>query len=491
MKRDLRALARETFDVLVVGGGIHGAACAWDAAQRGLRTALVDRSDFGSGASWNSLKIIHGGLRYLQTLDLARVRASVAERRALLRIAPELVRPLGFVVPTYGHGRAGREALGLALRLNELLGADRNRGLPSEQHVPPGRLLTRDELRELAPGVPLRGVSGGALWFDAQVRSSERLLLGFLHAAHDAGAQLANYCDVGSLLRARDGRVCGAYLRDRESEDEFELRAGVVLNCAGPNAGVLEALAWLPYLPRPWLRAYNLVLGRAVVGPHALGVRAEGRFLFAVPWNGVSMVGTGYEPARLAEADAPRPAAFLEACARAFPWLDLRADDVRRVHLGLLPGARGAARPATRTWLRDHADDGAPGMITAQGVKYTTARGVAERALDRVLLRLGRTPIPCRTAHTPLALARPLVGDLCATLDEAVRFAVREEQALHLSDVILRRADLGTAGPAPPDVVEQVARVMSAEHGWDDERRASELRRHAADEARLGLPSGA
>jgi glycerol-3-phosphate dehydrogenase len=104
VKRDLGALAAREHDVLVVGGGIHGAAAAWDAAQRGLKTALVEARDFGSGVSWNSLKTIHGGLRSLQTLDLRRLRESVRERRALLRIAPELVRPLPFLIPVRGHG---------------------------------------------------------------------------------------------------------------------------------------------------------------------------------------------------------------------------------------------------------------------------------------------------------------------------------------------------------------------------------------------------
>jgi glycerol-3-phosphate dehydrogenase len=487
VKRDLSALQAEPFDVLVVGGGIHGAACARDAAQRGLRTALVERADFGSGVSWNSLKTIHGGLRYLQTLDLRRMRASIAERRALLATAPDLVRPLGFVAPTYGHGRAGREALGLALRLNDLVGFDRNRGLPEAQRLPRGRLLERGELARLVPGLPLHGVSGGALWWDAQVSSSERLLLGLLHAADAAGARLANSCELTGLLRAADGRLRGARLHDHESGAAFEVRASVVLNCAGPQAPAVAALALPAPPPRPLLRAYNLVLGRAVVGPHGVGVRSDGRFLFAVPWNGVAMVGTAYEPDGADQAGA---AGFLEDCARAFPWFDLRPGDVRRVHAGLVPGRGGATGLETRTWLRDHAADGAPGLISVQGVKYTTARGVAERAVDLALRALGRAGVRCRTAETRLDRARPLVGGLCASLDEAVRFAVREEQALHLGDVVLRRADLGSSGPPAPAVLEQVARVMATELGWDEARARAERRAYDAEDARLSLPGG-
>ena len=192
MRRDLAALAGREHDLLVVGGGIHGVAVAWDAAQRGLAVALVESHDFGSGVSWNSLKTIHGGLRYLQKADLIRLRESVHERSALLRIAPALVKPLGFLVPTYGHGAKGREAMALGLVLNDLLSADRNRGLPPERRIPRSRVLSSRETLDLVPGLAAEGLNGGALWYDAQVESSERLTVGFAHAAADAGALLAS-----------------------------------------------------------------------------------------------------------------------------------------------------------------------------------------------------------------------------------------------------------------------------------------------------------
>ena len=138
MRRDVAALAAVPHDLLVVGGGIYGVTAAYEAARRGLKVALVEAVDFGAGASWNSLKTIHGGLRHLQRLDLAHHRESVRERRTLLRLAPALVRPLPFLVPAYGHGPKGREALGLGLILNDLLSLDRNRGLPPAQRLAAG-----------------------------------------------------------------------------------------------------------------------------------------------------------------------------------------------------------------------------------------------------------------------------------------------------------------------------------------------------------------
>ncbi len=223
VKRDLGALAEREHDVVIVGGGIHGVAAAWDAASRGLRVALVEAEDFGSGTSWNSLKTIHGGLRYLQTLDLKRMRESIRERRTLLRIAPALVRPLPFVVPTYGHGPKGREALGLGLWLNDVVSSDRNRGLPAERQIPHGRLLSRREVLDLFPGVPEDGLNGGASWTDAQVESSERLTIGFARAAADAGAVLCNHLAAVAFLR-RGAAVTG--IRGRDSLGAASSRSG-------------------------------------------------------------------------------------------------------------------------------------------------------------------------------------------------------------------------------------------------------------------------
>ncbi|HWW93867.1 MAG TPA: FAD-dependent oxidoreductase, partial [Vicinamibacteria bacterium] len=175
MKRDLGLLAAREHDLLIVGGGIYGVAAAWDAAQRGLDVALIEGEDFGAGVSWNSLKTIHGGLRHLQRADVGQMRESLRERRALLRIAPELVRPLSFLVPAYGHGIRGREALAAGLWLFDLLGRDRNRGLAPDQRIPPARSLSRRAVLEMIPALPERGLTGGALWTDAQVSSSERL----------------------------------------------------------------------------------------------------------------------------------------------------------------------------------------------------------------------------------------------------------------------------------------------------------------------------
>lgn len=467
MKRDTAALASRQHDLLVIGGGIYGAAAAWDAAQRGLATALVEREDFGAGASFNSLKTIHGGMRYLQKGDLLHLRDSVRERRSLLRIAPELVRPLPFLVPTYGHGMAGREVLAIGLLLNELLTLDRNAALAPENRIGAGRTVDSATALRLVPGLPRRGLTGAALWFDAQAVSTERLTLAFVHAAASAGALCANHLEAVSLLRS-GGRVVGASVRDTTSGRRFEIAARMVLNAAGPWADDVLALVDLGRPRAPLLRARNLVLRRAPRVPFAVGAKTEGRFLFLVPWEGVTMLGTSYEPAEWAPTD---PLAFLEDGRRAFPWAEIAPADVTLVHEGLMPGRGDARGLLTRPRLVDHeAVDGLSGLVSMQGVKYTTARAVAERAIDLVGQRLGRDLPPCRTAVTPLAEARLLSGPL----EERVRTAVRDEMAVTLADAVLRRLDLGTAGPPSEGDLERVVATMSVELGWDLSRARGE-----------------
>jgi glycerol-3-phosphate dehydrogenase len=468
VKRDLAALEAREHDLVVVGGGIYGAAAAWDAAQRGLATALVERDDFGAGVSWNSLKTIHGGLRYLQKADLARMRESIRERRALMRIAPALVRPLPFLVPTYGHGMAGREALFVALGLNDLIAHDRNLGLPETHRIPRGRILSRDDARGRVPGLPERGLTGAGFWYDAQVASSERLTVAFVHASTEAGGVAANHVEAVGLLTA-GGRVRGVRARDVLTGRELEVRARVVLNAAGPGVDALLEGAGLRRPAAPLLKAWNLVFDRPPDVPFAVGSRSEGRFLFLVPWRDRTLVGTAYGPP-----DSPREAAvaaFRREAVAAFPWAGLDRAPLTLVHEGLVPGRGGASGLSTRPRLHDHErEDGLAGLVTLQGVKYTTARSVAERAIDLVFRRLSRPSPPCLTATTPLPRARPLEGPL----DERVREVVREEMAVTLADAILRRLDLGTGGPPAASDLQAVTGVMSTALSWTPEQEQAE-----------------
>jgi len=300
------------------------------------------------------------------------------------------------------------------------------------------------------------------------VESSERLLLGVLHAAAEQGAALANHAHVLGALR-RDGRIAGVQALDVLDGSRLEIRARLVLNAAGPGMDDVLAAAGVRRSPVPLLRAVNLILKRPLAKEHAIGAVSAGRYLFLVPWRDRAMIGTDYAPAGTPP-DPSEAGRFLEEAARAFPWAELTARDVALVHRGRVPGL-DAQRLAARHLLLDHAADGAPGLVSVQGVKYTTARAVAEEAVDLLCRQLGRAS-RSRTAATRLERAGPLEGDLV----QRSRMAAREEMAMTLADAVLRRLDLGTLGPPAASEIDSVAGALAAEHSWDRPRVETEKR---------------
>ena len=184
----LLAATEHEYDVVVIGGGITGACAAWDAATRGLSVLLLERADFGSATSAHSLKILHGGIRYLQHLDFRRLRESCRERSAFLRMAPHLTSPKPFVVPTYGQGLQGKNVFRAAFALLRFLTADRNRNISDEsQKIPNGSTISRDEVLRRFPGVNANGLTGAAVFHDGMLLNPPRLIFEIVQTAKDAG----------------------------------------------------------------------------------------------------------------------------------------------------------------------------------------------------------------------------------------------------------------------------------------------------------------
>ncbi|MGH7509665.1 MAG: glycerol-3-phosphate dehydrogenase/oxidase [Gemmatimonadales bacterium] len=493
MRRSLSGLADDNFDLLVVGAGIYGACAAWDATLRGLSVALVDQDDFGAATSANSLRMVHGGLRYLVRGNLARMRESIRERSTLLRIAPGLVEPMPVLVPIYRYGIMGRPAHRAALALNDLVSWTRNRDLEPGQMIPPGRLVSRDECLRLFPGFASAGLSGGALWYDAQLRQPERLTLSFVRAAAERGAVAANYIRV-ERLEARNGAVCGARATDRLSGAELDISARAVLVAAGPWTS--ELIATAPggsAVEQAW--GLNLVLSRRLaevaVGIEARGSRHEdpvgggGRFLFFAPQGGATLLGTWYalaDPGGARDLRETGLRALLQGFKEACPGFQLTSRDVLRCHWGRLPLKAGRERGrayalAERPRVVDHGRHGLRRLLSMEGVKFTTARRVAELAVDRVFASLGQSSPPCRTTQVllPGAQDRRPVEPPAEVAREEILQAVREEMAIKLDDIVFRRTSLGAAPGPARTTVEEAARVAGGELGWDSHRQAIEI----------------
>jgi glycerol-3-phosphate dehydrogenase len=417
MRRDLGTLSEELFDILVIGGGIHGAAILREAAQRGFKAALVEQGDFGQATSANSLKTIHGGLRYLQQADLRRMRQSITARRRFMAFAPHLVRPQPFLIPVYGHGFKGKETLALALGINDLVSWDRNRNLPDENHIPGGRVVSRKECLNLLPGIEGRGLSGGALWYDGLVRHSERLTLEFILAAWEKGAVPANYVSAEGLLLEK-GAVRGIEAKDNFSQTAFPVRARMVVNASGP--WLREILPPRPGRPRPslnWVKGINLIIQKPLFEGVGVGLpekkkspdARKPRYFFFIPWQGRMLIGTAYcrhvgkpDQCRLEENEM---AEFLEAVHACYPPARLGLEDVVFYHVGLQPLSEGQddydahPEPDRHSAIIDHeAVDNLKGLISVKSTKYTTAPLLAEKVLDRITARQAQqgrsSPLP-------------------------------------------------------------------------------------------------
>lgn len=432
MKRDVNALAGQAagqaakqYDLLIVGAGIYGAALAWEAVQRGLSVALVEQADFGGATSANSLKIIHGGLRYLQQADLPRMRRSIGERSTLMRIAPHLVSPLPVLMPTYGHGMKSREVMAVAMLANDIISFDRNRELDARHRIPNGKTIGKAATLRLLPDIPQDGLTGGALFYDALAHNSERLTLAYVRSAAAAGAQVANYARVTGFLTEADGtRVVGATVEDVLDGGTVEVRARLVINTAGPwLAGLLATLdGKLP--PPPRLATSINVITRHLFDDYAVGLSSKqefrdadalinkgSRLFFFVPWRGHTMIGTDYIPYDGQPDDFTVTPdllqGFLAEINAAYPAGRLTLDDLTFVHAGLLPlsgvdAKTGGVRLVKHYRLLDHRQDGVDGLLSVLGVKYTTARAVAARTIDYAFRVWGQDAPPSYTRTIPL-----------------------------------------------------------------------------------------
>lgn len=556
MNRDLREMARKQYDLVVIGGGIFGVCAAWDAAQRGLSVALVEKEDFSHATSANHLKMVHGGIRYLQHGDILRIRESSRERSALLRIAPHLVAPLPVVVPTYGHGRKGMGILAAGMAVYDVLTLDRNRGiLDPQRRIPRGHLLSRREVLNLFPGVDSNGFTGGAVFCDGQVHNPPRLALSFLRSAVDAGADAANYLSAVRFL-GNHRRVTGVKARDALTGETFDIRGKTTLNAAGPwSAPILEEGLGLRLSPAPvFSRDVCFVVRKSICSTHALACQIRsrdadavisrgGRHLFVAPWRGHTLVGVWHGVHRGAPDDfavtEEELQGFLDETNGAYPGLFISLDDVTIVNAGLILFADNERESegisfGKRSVLWDHQKMSGPaGLVTLIGVRATTARGMAKKAVDLVFRMLGKNPPASRTDTTPIhggrigffetflrsaIRCRPTGVDE-ATIHSLVRnhgseyeevlncmgknpawagrvenstvlkaevvYAVRKEMANTLGDVVFRRTDLGTAEHPGVDALRTCAELMAPELGWNAER----VRREMA-EVRGAFPRG-
>jgi len=530
----IRRLRAEPFDVVVMGGGITGAAAARDAASRGLRTALVEARDFGEGTSSRSSRLIHGGLRYLEQLELDLVFEASRERRTLLRIAPHMVRPLEFLFPLYRDGRVGRLTMTAGMWLYDALSLFRN--IERHQMLSEGDVLWRE------PTLSPEGLLGGARYFDAQVDDA-RLVLATVRSAVEMGAAAANR--LAAEILVEEGRARGVRVRDAEAggASEWEIRASVVVNATGPwtDETALEAGISREPLLRPTrgthihVRRDRIGHQRALIFESAL----DGRIMFVLPWGDLTLIGTtdeDYEgPPEEVRPTGGDVSYLLDSTNRLFPEARLTAEDVISAWAGLRPLVAGEAGEDEDEVSREHVIlEEIPGLVTIAGGKLTSHRAMAEEIIDRVVESLAAggaaEPSPSATADRPLpggdfesfedllgslekraeaigldpsvlspmaeaygteaeevldlAAERP---DLCErvvadrpNIAAEILYSVRKEMPVHVEDVAFRRTRLALETEDFAAGVARIAAIMKEELEWDAISEEMEVERAGA-----------
>jgi glycerol-3-phosphate dehydrogenase len=432
----LKALSERTFDVVVIGGGITGAGVALDAATRGYSVALVERTDYAAGTSSRSSKLVHGGLRYLQSFDLGLVREALLERQLMVRLAPHLVHPLPLVVAAFDGARPDR-LTGIGLNMYDVMATPRLRGRREarraaaiegaadwspERH----RTIDGDEVAQLLPALAGREPTSGYLFYDCQT-DDVRLVLTVLAEAERFGAVCANRAEVVELLapddasiapsgeagRRASGMLAGVRVHDRESGAELEVRATNVVNATGVWADRIRPEELRDEAEVPVIhpsRGTHVTISNEdlplVAG--AIVPAGGGRTIFALPWLGRSLVGTtdndyegGLDHVRPGEEDID----YLLGAVNDFFGTGLGPGDLTGAYAGVRPLiSTGDSRKSVDISRKAELYETSSGLITITGGKLTTWRRMAKLAVDRLVERDGREA-PCRTHEIPLGLA--------------------------------------------------------------------------------------
>ncbi len=536
LKRFVERQGDRAYDILVIGGGISGAAVAYEAASRGYSVALVEKGDFGGGTSAATSKLIHGGMRYLANREFGLVRESLKERRTLENIAPNLVYPLPFLVPLYDDGYRTKWIIEPGMILYDILSFDKGFTWDRSKRLPRHRLLSRQKAVELEPLVGADNLTGAIRFYDCASLMPERLTLAFIKSAASHGADTANHARVEDFVRTED-RVSGVVVRDLVNEKTLTLRGKLTINCGGPWADILLGTARgepgaLSIRRSEGIHLVTNQLTRqqtTAVG----GVTPTGRACNLIPWRGHTLIGTT-DREYIGDPDAycvtrQHIEEYIAEVNAAFgDNLRLQYSDVLYAYGGLRPlldDQTSDVRQTSRKYeIFDHEQEGLPGMVTVEGGKYTTSRNLAENVLQMVDRNFGTRPSKSVTSRRHLAgceirdidahvaeakasyrdfpdhavdyLARIYGTELPQVMEIArsdqqyavaldsdgempaqALYAIRHEMACTLLDILIRRTGIGTLGHPGDEALERIAQVAARELNWDRSRADLELER--------------
>ncbi len=497
--RDFLYNTSKVYDVFIVGGGIHGAAAAYHCAKAGFSTAVVEKNDFAAATSANSLKILHGGLRYLQHLNIARMRHSILSRREMMALAPDLVEPLPCMMPLYGKGLKGKSMMRAALFANDCIGFDRNRGLQNEIRLPRGHVVGKESCLETVPGIETDNLHGAAIWYDALGLNTERMVLEYILASIHHGGDAANYAEVTGL-EIRDA-FYSVDVKDALTGKTHQLKTKYLINGAGPWFEECCSLKKpIKHSRQNWAMALNIVSRKKIFEKYAVAlegksiyldkdavVKRDKRLYFFVPWQGHTMIGTEYEICRdnpdILRVKRESIQNMVNEVNAIYPAANLSYEDISFYHAGLVPmkdkGEDGGIQLEKNSLFFFHKEVGYERVVSVKGVKYTTAPHIARLIVMELSKRFEPDPERIMHPEKPFkALKRLSFGSTKMdeqTLEKEISMMIENEMACHLSDIVFRRTGLGTAECPEMALLQKITNVMAEIVGWNSSQKEEEI----------------
>lgn len=527
MKRFIENPVDKIYDLVIIGGGITGSAVAYEAATRGLSVALVEKGDFGGATSAATSKMIHGGLRYLANGEFSVVRESLRERRIMENIAPNFVYPLPFLVPLYKSVKNAKRIMQIGMILYDLLSYDKGFTWDKAKKLPSHKVLSAEDTLALEKVVNPDGLVGGIAFNDCENIIPERLTLAFIKSAVKYGADVSNYAKAEDFLREQ-GKIKGVVVRDLLNNITVKLRGRITINCGGPWADLILDVASGKQAPQHVRRSEGIhIVTHKLVDKYVVGVLTpSGQRCNIMPWRGHSLIGTtdkeykgNPDDYRVTRESIEE---FISEVNVGFgqPGL-VKYADITYVYGGLRPLIEDQTKDVYKTSRRyeiyDNEKDGLAGLVSVEGGKYTTSRGLAENVLRAVMKKFDRPYKKSVTSKQYLAgceikdinafvasaksanqdcneqavdyLAR-LYGTEFNNVMEIARsdkkfanplntdgempaqalYAVKEEMARTLTDILIRRTGIGTLGNPGLNVLEAVAEIAARELKWSTTR---------------------
>ncbi len=534
MERFIEAYSGDVFDLIIVGGGITGAAVAYDAASRGLSVALVEKQDFGWATSSATSKLIHGGLRYLANLEFDIVRESLRERRTLANIAPNLAYPMPGMLTCYNEDTTNNFwVLKVAMVLYDLLSFDKGWTWDKSKKIPSHKTISAKKAIELEPIVEKERLKGAHIYYDCLSLYPERLTLAFIKSAMRQGAKVSNYAKAEGFIFSGRDEISGVKVKNLLSGEYVELKGKLTINCGGPWADEILGLISHKAKEKSIIRSEGIhIITRKLTNDHMVAYsRSNDTGFFMLPWRGHTLIGlTDKQYTGDPDNYKVTKESILELLHNVNAYFNadkkLKVDDILYAYGGLRPligeAGQNTKKMSRKYEIYDNADEGVKGMITVEGGKYTTSRNLAEQVIKLIGKKIERDLGKCLTHKQYLASCD--IRNLPAFLDEIkqknpdlnektidwlgrlygtdyhrvieaaendtallepinsdgeilaqVLYAIKMEMAKTLKDIVFRRTGIGTLGNPGETLLNKVADIAADNLGWAPERRRKEI----------------